>query len=147
MDINDKERSGLYYLFDPNADPNEWEDPNVSEKIEGTDEFKNWHKLGTLGEIINLEEILNGKEAIGEEGTEGYQPAVDGLISQVAGLAAAVGDQTDTIAKLIQGSAEISVNENGSLGVKELNVNKLVQTIGDTLILSGGNAKNTAVTN
>ncbi len=37
-------------------------------------------------------------------------------------------------------SAEVSVAEDGTLGIKGLNVNKLVQTEGDVLILNGGSA-------
>lgn len=46
----------------------------------------------------------------------------------------------DAIAALVhpKASAEISVAEDGTLGINEMNVNKLVQTAGDTLILNGG---------
>jgi hypothetical protein len=37
-------------------------------------------------------------------------------------------------------STEISITTDGTLGIKEVNVNKLVQTPGDTLVLYGGGA-------
>ena len=48
----------------------------------------------------------------------------------------------EALTKIVQPkeSAEISVATDGTLGIKELNVNKLVQTEGDTLILNGGDA-------
>ena len=48
----------------------------------------------------------------------------------------------NTIAAIVQPkeSDEISVAEDGTLGVKEVNVSKLVQTDGDTLVLNGGTA-------
>ena len=49
----------------------------------------------------------------------------------------------DTIANIIQprSSEEISVEEDGTLSINEMNVNKLVQTAEDTLILNGGNTE------
>jgi hypothetical protein len=51
-------------------------------------------------------------------------------------------DLTNKIAAINQPkeSDEISVSNDGTLNIKELNVNKLTQTFGDTLILSGGSA-------
>lgn len=54
-----------------------------------------------------------------------------------------VTSSIDTAIKAIiqpKASAEISVAADGTLGIKEVNVNKLVQTEGDTLVLNGGNA-------
>lgn len=48
----------------------------------------------------------------------------------------------DAIATIIQpkASAEVTVAADGTLGIGEVNVNKLTQTAGDTLILNGGKA-------
>jgi hypothetical protein len=48
----------------------------------------------------------------------------------------------EAIAAIVQpkASTEVSVGTDGTLGINEVNVNKLVQTAGDTLILDGGNA-------
>lgn len=48
----------------------------------------------------------------------------------------------DALAALVQPKAsdEISVAEDGTLGIVAMNVNKLVQTDGDELVLNGGNA-------
>ena len=54
-----------------------------------------------------------------------------------------VTSSIDTAIKAIiqpKASAEISVAADGTLGINEMNVNKLVQTKGDTLVLNGGNA-------
>ena len=53
----------------------------------------------------------------------------------------------DQIANLLQpkASEEISVGTDGTLGIVSMNVNKLVQTAGDTLVLNGGNAVQTTV--
>lgn len=58
------------------------------------------------------------------------------------GLVKAVADNTAAIAAIIQpkASTEISVANDGTLGINEMNVNKLVQTAGDTLVLNGGSA-------
>ena len=71
------------------------------------------------------------------------------LISDVATNKAAheknatdIATINDTIAAMLQPkeSAEISVADDGTLGIKEVNVNKLIQTAGDTLVLNGGSA-------
>lgn len=53
----------------------------------------------------------------------------------------------DQIANLLQpkASEEISVGTDGTLGIVSMNVNKLAQTAGDTLVLNGGNAAQTTV--
>ena len=68
--------------------------------------------------------------------------AVDTNTKAIAKNAEDIGAINDAISAIVQPkeSAEISVAAEGELGVKELNVNKLVQTEGDTLVLNGGNA-------
>ena len=65
---------------------------------------------------------------------------VGGHTTDIQKNAEDIADINDSIAALIQpkASAEISVANDGTLGIKEMNVNKLVQTEGDTLILNGG---------
>jgi hypothetical protein len=81
---------------------------------------------------------------------------VDENAGEIAELVTTVGDNTKAIqanAKDIadinaaiaaivapKASAEISVGTDGTIGIIEMNVNKLVQTEGDVLILNGGNA-------
>lgn len=50
----------------------------------------------------------------------------------------------ESIAAIVQPkeSSEISVATDGTLGIKEVNVNKLVQTEGDIFVLNGGNSAN-----
>jgi hypothetical protein len=75
--------------------------------------------------------------------------AVASLISDVNANTSAIEENAadisalnDKVAVMLQPkeSAEISVAADGTLGIKELNVNKLVQTPGDMLVLSGGTA-------
>lgn len=56
---------------------------------------------------------------------------------------ASIAALNDAVAAMIQpkASTEITVAEDGTLGIGEVNVNKLVQTAGDTLIISGGSSK------
>jgi hypothetical protein len=41
------DKNGLYFLFDPNADPNAWEDPDVTNAA-------NWHKIGENSDISSF---------------------------------------------------------------------------------------------
>ena len=81
---------------------------------------------------------------------------IAGIISDVANNkiiaetnASYIAKHTDDIASINavlaalnppKSSAEISVADDGTLGIKEVNVNKLTQTTGDTLVLKGGSA-------
>ena len=81
---------------------------------------------------------------------------VDENASEIAGLITTVGNHTTAIEKnasdiskinsdiaaLIQpkASSEISVATDGTLGIIEVNVNKLVQTEGEEFIINGGHA-------
>ena len=72
--------------------------------------------------------------------------ATDANTNKLAGIDTTVTAYvTNAIASVVtpKASTEISVAEDGELGIKEMNVNKLVQTAGDTLIIDGGNAGNT----
>ena len=55
---------------------------------------------------------------------------------------AAIAAINTSLAAIVQpkASTEISVAADGTLGINEVNVNKLVQTAGDTLVLNGGSA-------
>lgn len=69
--------------------------------------------------------------------------AIVALVTTVDGHTTSIADINNALAAIVQpkASAEISVAEDGTLGVVEVNVNKLVQTDDDTLILDGGNAQ------
>lgn len=72
----------------------------------------------------------------------GLVTTVDGHTTAIEKNAGDISAINDAIADMIQpkASAEISVAADGTLGINEMNVNKLVQTEGDTLVLNGGNA-------
>lgn len=83
------------------------------------------------GEIATLiTNVATNTEAIAANAT-----AISDMDASIVAL-------NDAISKMIQpkASAEISVGTDGTLGIKELNVNKLTQTEGDTLVLNGGKA-------
>lgn len=64
--------------------------------------------------------------------------------AKLAGINSTVVNYVDNaIAALVKpkASTEVTVAEDGTLGIGEVNVNKLVQTEGDTLVLNGGSAK------
>ena len=81
---------------------------------------------------------------------------VDENAGEIATLITTVGNHTtaieknaqdivtinDALAAIVQpkASAEVTVAEDGTLGIGEVNVNKLVQTEGDEFIINGGHA-------
>lgn len=100
-------------------------------------------KYDTLKEIADF--IMND-----ETGAAAMSNDIAALKTAVgdaeSGLVKAVADNAAAIAAIVQPKAsdEVSVATDGTLGIKEVNVNKLVQTAGDTLILNGGSASTTA---
>jgi hypothetical protein len=97
-------------------------------------------KYDTLKEIADF--IMSDETGAAKMATDiaALQIAVGNAES---GLVKAVADNTAAIAAIVQpkASTEISVGTDGTLGINEMNVNKLVQTDGDTLVLNGGAAK------
>ncbi len=81
--------------------------------------------------------------------------AIDGITAKLAGITgtvkeyvdnsiSAIPTATNTILGLVMGSSaenKVHVNDDGTMEVKTLNVNRLVQTDGEELILCGGSAK------
>ena len=69
--------------------------------------------------------------------------ANDANTAKLAGIETTVTDYLATaLAAIVQpkASAEVTVAEDGTLGIGEVNVNKLVQSEGDTFIIDGGRA-------
>lgn len=69
--------------------------------------------------------------------------ATDANTAKLAGIETTVTDYLATaLAAIVQpkASAEVTVAEDGTLGIGEVNVNKLVQSEGDTFIIDGGRA-------
>jgi hypothetical protein len=68
---------------------------------------------------------------------------VDANKGKLAGIdTTVVAYVTDAISAIVmpKASEEVTLAEDGTLGIGKVNVNKLVQTEGDTLVLNGGNA-------
>ncbi len=93
----------------------------------------------TISDIQNLVKYV--EENAGEIAT--LVTTVGEHTTGIATNTAAIAAINDAIAALVQpkASAEVTIAEDGTLGIGEVNVNKLVQTEGDTLVLSGGSAK------
>ena len=103
----------------------------------------------TISDIQNLVKYV--EENAGE---------IAGLVTSVGNNTTAIEKNADDIAAIDESivainkaikaivqpkeSDEVSVGEDGTLGVKAVNVNKLIQTEGDELILNGGKASKTA---
>lgn len=69
--------------------------------------------------------------------------ATDANTAKLAGIDTTVTEYVaNQIASIVtpKASAEVTVAEDGTLGIGEVNVNKLMQTEGDELIIHGGNA-------
>lgn len=94
---------------------------------------------------VNVEE---GKSLVSDELISKLEGVEEGAqknlieIVKVNGSALVINDKAVDIkaTDVVKASAEVTVAEDGTLGVGEVNVNKLVQTEGETLILNGGNA-------
>lgn len=104
--------------------------------------------------IENIQNLVKYVEEHGESLT-GILADVSKNKQDIATNAGAISTNASDIAALKTGLAavvspkesdEISVATDGTLGIKEVNVNKLVQTEGDTLVIYGGGAKAKAVT-
>lgn len=125
LNTEDPSKNGIYFLHD--------EKVTSARKAPDVTLESNWHKIGGLGDFSGSTEDLTALVLATEANTK-----------KLAGIETTV---TDYVASLIgntsgnlKASTEISIAEDGTLGINELNVNKLVQTLGDTLVLSGGNA-------
>jgi hypothetical protein len=157
LNNEDKSKNGIYFLHDVTV-------TSARAKPDVTKE-SNWHKLSSLAESSDVDSALyatkEALEAIYKAG-DGENAATGILADEISRAIAAdqananelailkslidtdsvpVSDYiTNQIAALVQPkeSAEISVAKDGTLEIKELNVNKLVQTAGETLVLSGG---------
>lgn len=102
---------------------------DLEDRVDGIDALLN--TVSSEDSITSLKELAIWVE---EHETE-VLPVIEQLGKDVDALELAV----DAIIQPKE-SAEISVATDGTLGIKEMNVNKLVQTEGEELILNGGNA-------
>ena len=99
-----------------------------------------------INALIKAADPKDGKIIADIQNLVGY---VEENAGEIATLITNVGNNTTAIATLDAAvkavvqpkeSDEISVGADGALGVKTLNVNKLVQTEGEYIILNGGNS-------
>lgn len=127
---------------------------DVYTKDEADAAFMNQDEVDArLNALIAAADPENGKVITNIQNLVKY---VDENAGEIAGLVTTVNEHTTTIGQhttklneidaaivaIVQpkASTEISVANDGTLGINEMNVNKLVQTAGDTLILNGGDA-------
>ena len=69
---------------------------------------------GLTDRTVALETTVNGKAAVGEEGSEGYEPAVEGLVDKVATNTQAIADETTARESAIE---NITKAETGAIAV------------------------------
>lgn len=92
-----------------------------------------------IGDIQNLVKYV--EENAGE--IAALVTATDANTAKLAGIETTVTDYlANALAAIVQpkASAEVTVAADGTLGIGEVNVNKLVQSEGDTFIIDGGKA-------
>jgi hypothetical protein len=99
----------------------------------------------TITNVTNLVAYVNdnaGDIAKLVSDVEANRTDIEGNADAIAKNAEDIVAINDWIKTVVQpkASTEVSVAEDGTLGINEVNVNKLVQTAGDTLVLNGGNA-------
>ena len=96
----------------------------------------------TITDIQNLVKYVD--ENAGEIAS--LVTATEANTSKLVGINTTVTAYVDAkVASVVapKASAEVTVAEDGTLGIGEVNVNKLVQTAGDVLILNGGTSSDT----
>ena len=125
LNAEDPSKNGIYFLHDENV--------TSARKAPDVTLETNWHKIGGLDNFSGSADDLTALILAVEENTKklaGIETSVTDYVASIIGTAGSG----------LKASNEISIAEDGTLGIKELNVNKLTQTLGDTLILSGGTA-------
>ena len=93
---------------------------------------------GALTDIANL-------KAVGAQANIIESIKVNGTALDITDKSVNIGIANDTVLGVVLSSTadnKIAVAADGTMEVNKLNVNKLVQTAGEQLILNGGNAKN-----
>lgn len=93
----------------------------------------------TISDIQNLVKYVDENA----DDIAGLITATEANTNKLVGINTTVTDYVaNTITAIVQPKAsdEIAVAEDGTIGIKKVNVNKLVQVEGDTLVLDGGAA-------
>lgn len=119
LNNEDPSKNGIYFLHDKSV--------TSARKAPDVTLEANWHKIGELGSSID---DLTARILTTESKLAGIETTVTDYVASLIGAAGTT----------LKASDEISIAEDGTLGIKSLNVNKLTQTMGETLILSGGTA-------
>ena len=89
-------------------------------------------------------DVLNLK-AVGSQANVLEAVKVNGTALPITDKAVNIGVATDSVLGVVLGSSaenKVSIASDGTMTVNSVNVNKLVQTPGEVLILNGGNASN-----
>ena len=125
LNTEDPSKNGIYFLHDENV--------TSARKAPDVTLEPNWHKIGGLDKFSGSTDDLTALVLATEANAKKLAGIETTVTDYVASLIGATGST-------LKASDEISIAEDGTLGIKALNVNKLVQTLGDTLVLSGGTA-------
>ena len=107
------------------------------------------NEADTITNVTNLIEFVNNNAGeiaklvtdVKANGDAIAQNSAD--ITTINAAIAAINTTLDSVV-VPKASDEVSVAEDGTLGINKLNVNKLEQTAGDTLVLNGGSASTTS---
>ena len=135
--VNLEDISGLTTLIDANTDKLAGIETTVVDLIN-----ERLTKLD-LSDYAKIADVDSSISAINSElANKANSDEVASLITKVNQNTNNISAINDKVAAMLQPkeSSEISMAADGTLGIKELNVNKLTQTPGETLVLSGGNA-------
>lgn len=123
-DLNDPSKNGIYYLFDPKANPDEWIDPDVKNA-------ENWHKIsdsaeltGQLKDYVSSESLAATLETYVKTDVLGTaikeNQAILDITAQVAantGDIATLNENISGIQATLEGLGTPSTDEAGATGL------------------------------
>ena len=116
---------------------------NNNGTIDTLNEIAAWIISDTTGTAKMNEDILANAQAIAKLTDEnGGEGSILSMIEAKAPVIATI--ETAGIVKSVENTVEngVTIGTDGTMTVNKINVNKLVQTEGEALILNGGNAEN-----
>ena len=141
--------NGIYFLHDPDVKTAR-ATPNVENK-------DYWHKLSSLDNLTELAEQISSiktdletlEESIAQKADADSVYTIEQADAKFVTEAHVAAYLNGAISSIIQPkeSVEVSVSDNGTLGINEININKIVQTPGDTLVLVSGGVSATNIIN
>ena len=130
----------------------------------GADKYKEWMlingEMAVIGDTTvdltnyvqkndstytGLQTDVSNLKAVGSQANVLETVKVNGTALPITDKAVNIGVATDSVLGVVLGSSaenKVSIASDGTMTINSVNVNKLVQTSGEVLILNGGNASN-----